>query len=501
MAGIFEFLGIREKASAQVPEVMPVPVETRSIEGVSQPEKVFIERDGPKGVEWSYDEPFMNDLLYGHYGTQNLITLCECLPELASAVDQIAKRVSSAKWRLKYEKNDEEDYSSKVYEAFNRLFEQPNPLTNGQQLIYQAVRYYLVTGKAYFFFNSGSFDTSILNVINWNIIPSNKCTMHLRKNVDVFTITTLDELIANYTMPQNGKTRVFDADKVLPILRLSLKDGINPNCPSPVFKGAEMAIANLVAVYEARGVIYIHKGPLGLLVSNKPQDGAGESSLSKREVIETQKELQRTYGLRRGQFQVGLLSTPISYVKVAADIKDLMPWDETETACVEVFAAASIPRHLAPTRNQSTYANAASDMTDFYSNVIVSLAEMLAKAFTTMLKLGDSIDIRNRRYIQPDFSHVPFLQDDKKKSAETDQINGNVWEKRFLNGVCSLNDWIVGTGNKKKAGAIYTKTILDMTPDEQALVTALYNIKSPVQAAINSQEDDDSGNDPATGNA
>lgn len=476
--GIFGGKRGKTEATRIPPAEQPAKVndiQQRHFSGADAPEKVFIEKDGP-GWHYTMDPFWVNDVMYGGHGHQNMLTLFYCLPEIASAVHAIASRVADAQWELKYTKSDEVDWNN---QDFNRLFSQPNPMMDIRRFVYQACAYYLLTGKQYFQPNSGVLPVRLDTTVNWWNLPVNETTLHLRKGVDKYTITSLEDLIEKYTLPQNGQTRVFPADRVFPVINFSLLKGNDPNCPVSIFKGAEKAIANLIAVYEARNVIYLSRGPLGLLV-NKKEDTSGTDALLPHEKEEINKELTKSYGVKHGKSTIAVLPIPLDFVQVGANIKDMMPFEETEADAIVLYTVAGIPRHLCPTKSASTFANGDTDMKDFYSGGVIPLAKMLAQVWTYMFKLEVDKDIRNRRYICPNYSHVPFLQEDDSKRADTDQKNGIVYSTRFFSGVCTLNDWIVATGEKKKADPIYNKTLLDMDTTELDRIRAILTLKSPI---------------------
>jgi hypothetical protein len=348
-----------------------------------------------------------------------------------------------------------------------------------RDFIYQAVCYEYLTGKQFFYTNvPGVLDFQFENVINWYNLPAHKVAIDKNRYADIYSATTLSDLINSYSVPnQTGGRRVFKVENVLPFIRLSLTDA-NDICKaaSPLL-GADKAISNLIPVYEARGVIYIRRGALGVWVSKKG-DSAGLVSLTKSEKKEAQDEMQNSYGLRRDKSTVAVTSAPMEFIRTALSIKELEPFDETLADAVAIYKTLGVPRHLVPSKDSSTFANADADMKDFYTGVIIPKAQQYAQAFTSFFKLDAPLDKRVQRYIKPDFSHVSCLQTDRKQEADVNKTNGSTYLERFLNGVCSLNDWIVATGNKKSANPLYDKKTFEMTPEELDTVKTVLNLKT-----------------------
>jgi hypothetical protein len=467
-----------------VKETPPINIETRSSD-FEVPEKVFIDRDG-RGLEYSFDDARIDALLGGYYADNNFIQLFYCLPEIAAAVHAIASRVSDANWQLRRYSNDEVISTDA---QFNRLFTDPNPLISFRDFVYQAVCYEILTGKQFFYANVPStlpFEWE--NVVNWFNLAANCVKIHKHPNVDVYSITSISDLIAKYTIPQNGGNRVFAVKNVLPFLRLSLKDGNDVTKVKSQLRGADKAIDNLIPVYEARGMIYVHRGPLGLWVSKK-SDVSGNTALTKSEKLEATQDMQATYGVTKGKSTFGVTSLPMEFVQSGGSIDELKPFDETLSDAVVIYAVLDIPRHLVPSKDASTFSNADADMKEFYNGNIIPRANRYAQAWTSWFKLDARKDGRLQRYIHADFSHVSCLQGNRKDEATVDKVKGATYLERFQNGVCSLNEWRVATGEKKHTNPLYDKLTIDMTPEELEAVKKAINLKQNGTGQSTTSED------------
>lgn len=439
------------------------------------PQKIFIENDGLGYFEYSPSMPpilstsiDIESLLEGGYGRENFINLFYCLPEIFAPINEIATRVADAVWQLRKDWNDEVDYKDK---DFNRLFSKPNALMSFKQFVWQSVCYEYLTGANVEYFNRPStLAPDYRNILSWFNLPTQKLHIKTKNNIDIYSSTSLDDLIESYSITDNGRTRYFDNDKVLPFMNHSLKDGNEPDKFRSPLCGAKLAIKNLLPVYEARGVIYIKRGAMGFLVSKK-SDESGLISLTKTEKQEAQKEYAMSYGLRAGQNQVGVASAPLEFIKTSMSIQELQPFDETLADAVAIYATLKVPRHLVPSKDQSTYANAGADMKSFYGNVIIPAANRYAEAWTNYFNI-------DRRYIYADFSMVAELQEDRKEKAGVDQIKGNVMLQRFTSGVCTLNDWLADIGEASVSLPIYNKKIYEMEPAELDIVKNVINLKA-----------------------
>lgn len=438
------------------------------------PQKVYVQDDGrtQTGMNYEYSEyePAalnwgIENLLNGGHGRQNFITLFYCLPEIFAPVHEIASRVADADWQLRRNMDDGIDYKNPDW---NRLSSKPNPLMNFKQLVYQDVCYELLTGASFQNLNKPTtLPDDPSSIISWWNLPSHQLKIDKRKNVDLYSITDIRDLVAKYSIGD----RVFDVNNVMSIMNFDLSSG-NDICKfqSPL-QGAHLAIKNLIPVYEARGVIFVKRGALGFLVSKK-SDESGLISLTKTEKEDAQRVYDQSYGLRRDQNQVSVTAAPLEFIKTSMSIQELQPFDETLADAISIYKCLRVPAHLVPRRDQSTYANADADMKSFYEDVIIPTAARRAQTWTNELKIPN-------RYIYADFSKIGVLQENKKDLATVNQIEGNVYLQRFTNGICTLNDWVVATGNEKVTGnGLYDKKLYQMSPEELTIVKNIITLKA-----------------------
>lgn len=441
------------------------------------PEKVFVETiNDPSfhiGGNYEYSETApshfdIDDVIGGRNSRSNFITLFYCLPEIFAPVNEIASRVADAVWQLRKDWNDEIDYKD---QAFNKLFSQPNPLMSHKQLVWQSVCYELLTGANFQAFNKPStLLDDYRNILTWSNLPTPKVIIDKKKGVDPYTATELSDFVNSYQLKEGNDNRTFTPETVLPLLNLDLECGNDISRYKSHLHGAKLAIKNLLPVYEARGVIFIKRGALGFLVSKK-SDASGNISLLKTEKEEAQRDFQNTYGLTGHKNTVGVSAAPLEYIQTGMSIQELQPFDETLADAVAIYKVLRVPRHLVPSKDHSTYANADADMKSFYNDVIEPMAKRYAQAWTSYFKI-------DRRYIHPDFSHISVLQENRKEKADVDKTVGATYLQRFTNGVATLNDWIVVNDGEKSSDPLYNKKIFEMEPDELERVKNALNLKS-----------------------
>ncbi|PHJ53867.1 hypothetical protein VF04_35060 [Nostoc linckia z7] len=429
-------------------------------------------------------EAYIDDILYGTYGEQNFINLFYCVPEIFAPVHEIASRVSDAIWELrKVRKSGGKHDDETIYTdaAFNRLFSNPNPLQPFKDFIYMAVCYELLTGKSFIYANRPAIlPNEWRSTVNWWVLPAQNVIIDHKQGVNTYAATDVKDFVSRYRVTDNGAMRDFEPDKVLPLVRLSLQFGNDIRKTRSPLSGAGKAIKNLLLVYAARGAIYFKQGPQGIFVSAKT-DEDGTVPLTSTEKANFLADLQANYGVTHGRGLYAVSNQAMNYLQVGSSIQDLLPFDETQTDAVAIYAALRVPRHLVPTKDQSTFSNANADLKSFYSDVIIPMAQRYAEAFTNFFNLE-----AERKYINADFSHVDILQENKKERADVDKINTTTNILAWQNGIKTLNDCLVASGADESTNPLYGLYIFDMTPEQLETVKNALNLKS---VAANSSQD------------
>lgn len=421
----------------------------------------------------------INELLNGFYARQNFIELSTCVPEIAAPVYDIARRVASMKFILRKEWNDEIDYSSSVAKRFDELFTTPNPRDTIERHILMGVAYEILTGRAFYYKNVPSLlpQDDFSSIATWWSWPAHQVCMEQRRDVNIYDATSMNDLVRAYKVPVSSGNRgqeEYDPRYVLPVIHGDLLCPTDIDRGLPLIKGAELAIKNLIPVYEARGTIFIKRGAMGFFVSKKT-DATGTMPLTKSEKERVNRDFNETYGLTGGRNTVGITDIPLEFIRTAMSISELEPFAETEADAAAIYAVLGVPSHLMPKKDKSTFNNASTDMKTYYTNTIIPWALRLARVWTPFLDLR-----AERRYIDVDTSGIEELQENKKDKADVDNKNGQTYLTAFLNGAGTLGQWVIARGEKPPALDIYKKYLFEMTPEELQLVKTVINVKQNV---------------------
>lgn len=407
--------------------------------------------------------------------SQNFIQLFNSVPEVFFPIDYISSKASGATFVLKKVKDDSIVWNN---ERINKLLSKPNCLFSWKEIVYSHFVYKLCTGDS--FLRAAVPETFVNSKSMWKwcsnywVLPADKVEIvPVRNNIPLFGVADTEDIIDYYNMNFGFSSCLHMQPKQI----LHDREGIPSLYPGISFlrgtsrlKSQVKPISNLIAVYEARNVIYVKRGGLGWIVSAK-KDETGTIAMTSDEKKELLKEHNKTYGIGKGQFPYGISNIPLDFLRTNLSIQELLPFEETLADAISIASAFNIPAELVPRKDQSTFNNQKTVEKNVYSSVIIPMTTRFCKDFTEFLGLeADGL------YIDCDFSHVDCLQEGKKEAEDVHSSISKRCREEFLSGIIALNDWRAQIGESKVEIPLYSKLIYEMTPDEIEKVKMILNL-------------------------
>ena len=431
----------------------------------------------------------------------NFMEMFNNIPEVFWPIDFIAKRISEAHFDLKRVKDDSIVWCNRI--NADRILKQPNPVMTWRELVYQHFVYKLCTGNA--FFRASMADTISPDAPkfqwcnNFWELPAHHVYVVPQTysyGVPVFGIAELDELIQGYKL----NFKEYEG-LLIPTYQIwHDRDGM-PNClESTKFLKSESRllsvkkpIANLLAVYEARNVLYLKRGALGFIVAQR-QDEAGTVALEPQEKEDLRNELNGRYGVNEGQSPIAITDIPVNFVKTSSSLSEMMPFDETLEDAIKIASIYGTPAVLVPRKDQSTLSNHDPAEKSVYTSTIIPAAKRFCEAITQFLGLE-----QKGLYLDCDFSDVACLQIGLKEAEEVKKLVNERCLSQFNSGLISINDWRAQIHEDSLEGEIFDKVKFEMTPEEIAKVDSVIKSQaSPIQ--INTGSNATENNKPNTNN-
>lgn len=404
----------------------------------------------------------------------NFMEMYANIPEVFWAIDYVAKRISEAHYDIKRIKDDSLVWCNR--NGADRILKQPNALMTWREVVYQHFVHKLATGNAFFraaMSEAISADNArFLWCENYWELPANHVHVVPKQNtygLPLFGISSKEDLIDGYRLDvgmQSGllipTNQIWHDRDGMP----TLLDGYGFMRSQSRLLSVKKPIANLLAVYEARNVIYLKRGALGFIVAQK-EDPTGTVALDPKEKKALTDTVNASYGLGEGKSPYGITDVPISFVRTNLSISDLQPFEETLEDAIKIASVFGIPAVLVPRKDQSTFSNQETAEKSVYTGTIIPMAKRFCEELSQFLGLHSK-----GLYIDCDFSDVACLQTGLKEAEEVKRLVNDRCKSQFNDGLISINDWRAQIHESALEGEIFAKTRFDMTSEELAFIAS-----------------------------
>ena len=409
----------------------------------------------------------------------NFIKMFESLPEVYFPIKFITERMQNGRFFLKDIKTGEEVSNN---EYINKFLSNPNPNQTFKELMEMFFAYFYICGNSYL----ASTEPEAFNEIkdkwkysnSYYVLPANYTKPVYYNKVDLYSGNSINDIIERYELNTGLGWKNFNPNSVLHSKDIKLSFDSNFYEGKSRLLAQRSPISNLLAVYEARGVIYAKKGALGAIVSKKT-DAAGSVPLTPKEKEELQKQYQNDYGLSRNKSQVILSDVPVEFLRMNMSIQELQPFDETFADAVQIAGAFGIPSVLIPRKDQSTFSNQESAEVSVYDNVVIPSVNKFLD------KLNNFLGIRNSgQEICASFEHVQCLQSRKKERSDIEYSINATCQAKFKGGIITLNEWRIKIGMEAINSPLYDKLIPLMTAEELASIQPILNSSKSVNLSV-----------------
>lgn len=395
----------------------------------------------------------------------NFVALYNTVPEVQWPINYIATRCAGAKYLLKSFKDDSVVWDN---EAVNKILVQPNAFETWYRTIFKHFAYKLLTGNSYIKAAMSDTFAGADVLYKWcdRYVTLEAPLVHIKYQRfinDIYGVADILDVVKYYTHDIDSYYRTKPID---PRCIFHDKDDTvgwihnDPLKAKSRLYAALKAISNLIAVYEARNVIYVKRGALGWLVSDQ-KDEMGSKALTKDEKKQILEETDKMYGVGEGQYPYGISDVKLQFIRTNLSITELEPFEETLADAIIIAGLYGIPSVLIPRKDQSTYANQAAAEKAVYSSVVIPMVQRFCQEFTRFLGLD-----KDGLYLDADFSDVDCLQTGKKEEQEVHRSITDRCKIEFESALITLNDWRAQQGYERVEDPLYDKLISEMTPDE-----------------------------------
>lgn len=401
---------------------------------------------------------FAPEMLFGRfnpYAESNFLNTYKYIGEVQYPIRYLTDRALKGNILLKRFSDDSVVWNN---EYLNKIMLQANYYESFKELMVEYIVMRLITGNAYIYADTEPMFSKALYKYcdRYFVLPSQDVFAELD-----FAKPFTDDKVKYYTCTYLNQVRRIPKELVLHI-----KD--SQDYDEETFKGfsrllsQKYTLANLVAVYEARNVIYTKRGALGAIISGK-SDQDGTQPLTPKEIEELQDKFQRNYGLRSDKNQLVISEAPISYVQFGKSISELQPFEETLQDAIQIAGIFGVNKELIPRKDNSTFSNQRAAEIDCYSNVVMPLVNEFLDKFSHWSGLYD-----DGLYLSADFSQVDILVTNRKEREEKNRIISEKCKMEFNMGIITLNDWRTQLDMDRIEDSLYDKTLPQMSDADVA---------------------------------
>lgn len=407
---------------------------------------------------------------------ENFLQLFESVPEVFFPIHFIASRIAGATFEVKRVKDDSIVFYKK---ELNKFLDQPNCLMKFRELVYLHFVYKLATGNAFMRAAMGE-GANAERRWRWcdnfwempaeymEVVPNHDMT-------NMFGVANKEELIRAYRLGM-GLLAYYDINPVEIWHdrdgRPSFYNDSNFMKSKSRLASQQKAISNLIAVYQARNLIYVKQGGLGFIISKK-QDPTGTIALTEKEKESIRSQHDSRYGITGDRVPYGISDVPIDFVRTNLSISELEPFDETLQDAITIAGAYGIPSVLVPRKDQSTFSNQSTAEKTVYCSQIIPLTKRFCQDLTSFLGLEE-----DGFYLDCCFKDVDCLQEGLKDAEEVKKMLNERCKMQFLSGIITINDWRAQICEEKLEGEVFDKVMFNMTDEEIEFIKRVFNIKS-----------------------
>lgn len=325
--------------------------------------------------------------------------LYNTIPQLRTPVDKLAAMFSNGVFKYQKVGSDKFDV---MPTDIAKLLENPNVLQGQNPFLNQYLRQLIVYGNQFIYKNSASKITTtpqcLINVSPANIKP--KLTGKL------FDQTTMDGIVKGFEYNENGNVKPFETNQILWSKISDLDNNLIGYSP---LKAMKYPLSNTVAAYQYLNCISTEKGGIGVL-SSQSKDAMGALPMT----AEEKKELEATYraenGIEDNQKKIHITTGSVTWSPMSYPTRDLLLMEQIDANFLAILNVLGVNQNLFV---NSTYENLKNGLIQTHNDTVVVYADGFTQA------LGKFIGVKEGYRLALDYSHLPYLQTDKKTDADT----------------------------------------------------------------------------------
>lgn len=409
------------------------------------------------------------DYFNNFVANDNFVELFKCVPEIAFPIIYIISRIKNAEVVLRRYSDDAElwsDSSQKLYgidkvisDRVKLFLQKPNFFQDFWQFTEQYFLNRYLTGNSFIFANTAGRLEKWRFCDNFFVLPTNNVTIERNLNKPYYTAKSIDELVKCYKINTNSGIMQVDPARMMFTRDLEFFENKNGSLKGiSRLSTQRKPIENLIAVYEARNVIYTKRGAMGAVISNK-RDADSTLPLQRSEKEAIRHEFYDQYGISGKRNPFAIIDTPVSFIPFPATIENLQPFREGDADAAQISGIFQIKKELLPRETNTTFANQEAAELSAYNDMAIPEFKLYLSKISEFLGLTTTA---SGYYLDGKFDKVSIIQKSQKTKAEMETLNFNNAMAQYNAGIITLNDVLISIGREPKEDSRYKLTKIEM---------------------------------------
>ncbi|MCK5017837.1 MAG: phage portal protein [Candidatus Peribacteraceae bacterium] len=249
--------------------------------------------------------------------------------------------------------------------------------------------------------------------------------------------TKLPSNIVYFYKDTNGKSYELRHENILHLNDNNIKLNRNVELVKGMSKLDALGapIANIKAAYEARNVLIVNRGAIGIL-SNASKDGIGGiAPMNLKEKDKIQEQFKR-YGISKGQWQVIITNLALHWQQMAIDVDKLKLFEETREDTLKICDSYGTPYEMLSAIRNTTFNNKKSAQLQWYRDTIMPEANARIAGINRQYNT-----VADGYRMLPDFTHLPIFETEKKERAQSLLLTVNALTKALEDKAITIDQY------------------------------------------------------------
>lgn len=318
------------------------------------------------------------------------------------------------------------------------LIQEPNYFQSSEELFGQTTLFRDIFGNEMMYATTPK---TLNNPTGLFTLPPQSVTIESREILSgtgpFFLNKKLPNNVVYFYKDTDGRKYELNTDNLLHLNDNNIKISNNVDYLKGMSKldALQLPVENIIAAYEARNVLIVNRGAIGIL-SNAAKDGIGGVAPMDKKEREKVQERFKQYGLTKGQWQVIITNLALHWQQMAIDVDKLKLFDETREDTLKICDAYGTPYEMLSSIRNTTFDNKKEAQRQWYRDTIIPEANARIAGINRKFKL-----VEKGYRLLPKFDHLPIFETERKERAQSLLLTVNALTKALEDDVITVEQY------------------------------------------------------------